>query len=339
MKSKLKRGVLEMHARSRQPMPVLKGFVENNATPCATRFASPARASVAVAVTAMLALALVGSASASACTRVTVKVHAKHWVWHKKTRTVHGHRKIVRVHGKIVYVHVRVTYLKTKHKLVCSTTPTTPAATPVIALAAHLDSTFTQNPTNPLAVTYTYSASATETINGTSNSDPDLPSGILNLYSDGILACSINVGGSVTGSQCSVTYPNVGAHTVIVTYEAGELSNTVTVIEQIEPFATTTHMVLREIEGEPGGLEVTPVVVGQGGNEIPWTELQVGVVISCEKGQVEVRPYKSFVIVWSHESVAKICFGQEISIMAQYFGGDGYAPSISETTHHVWGHM
>lgn len=54
-----------------------------------------------------------------ACKRVVLKVHAKHWIWIRKTRRIHGHRVVVRRHGKIVYVHVRRGYLKHKIQQTC----------------------------------------------------------------------------------------------------------------------------------------------------------------------------------------------------------------------------
>jgi len=110
-------------------------------------------------------------------------------------------------------------------------------------LHSHLDPSFVQSPSNPLAVTYAYSASATTTNSeGTTSAEPNLPDGFLDLYSDGLLACSINVGGSTTGGECPVTYSATGAHQVIVTYSSGSLSATETYAEQIEPYATTTHL-------------------------------------------------------------------------------------------------
>ena len=87
-----------------------------------------------------------------------------------------------------------------------------------------------QSPTNPLAVTYFYSASATV---GSEN-EPNLPGGILNLYSDGLLACSINVGGSITGGECLVTYQAAGPQTVVVIYSSDSVSVTETYTENIE---------------------------------------------------------------------------------------------------------
>lgn len=121
--------------------------------------------------------------------------------------------------------------------------PSTPTpAAPVVKLHAHLDPTFTQDPKNPRAVTYSYSASATQT-SGTLSAQPaSLPEGVLNLYSDGLLVCSANVGGSVTGAQCPVTYSALGEHTVVTTYSSGSASATETSVEHVEPFSTTTTL-------------------------------------------------------------------------------------------------
>jgi hypothetical protein len=143
------------------------------------------------------------AAASTSCKTIVVKVHAKHWVWRNERR-----------HGKVVRVHVRVSYVKTEHRKVCATTSptTTPTTTPasVVTLTA-LDPSFTQDPTNPLAVTYHDSASATTTTGGVSAPDPTLPAGILNLYNDGLLACSINVGGG-HGRQLSDHHHDRCAH-------------------------------------------------------------------------------------------------------------------------------
>jgi hypothetical protein len=201
-------------------------------------------------VLAVLATLLV-PAVAQATTKQYVLTHPKrehcraHYV--KKVERVK-----VREHGRTVKVRETVcVYVAPKKTPVKATTPVTPAPTPMtlapgtpapvplVTLHAHLDPSFAQSPSNPLAVTYSYSASATETINGTPSPNPNLPTGILNLYSDGLLKCSINVGGSTTGGECPVTYSATGKHTVITTYTSGTLSATETYVEQIEPSATT----------------------------------------------------------------------------------------------------
>lgn len=191
-----------------------------------------------IAVFALLlpAAAATPASAATECKTVIRKVHTQpHWVRVAKTRKIHGRKVVVRRHGKIVYVFVRRSYV-IKHETVCPTGP--------VSLHSHIDPSFTQDPTNPLAVTYAYSASATETINGVSRVAASLPNGVLDFYSDGLLACSINVGGSVSGGLCPVTYKALGAHTVITTYISGTISATETATEQIKPFTTTTGLVV-----------------------------------------------------------------------------------------------
>ena len=198
---------------------------------------------VALGTIAAAAFSFAAPATAStSCKTVVVKVHAKHWVWRNERR-----------HGKVVRVHVRVSYVKREHRKVCTTTSptTTPtASTPasVVTLAA-LAPSFTQDPTNPLEVTYEYSASATTTTSGVTASDSQLPVGIVNFYSDGLLVCSVNVGGQTDGGACPVTYTASGAHTVITTYTSGSTSATTTETEQINPFTTTTSVTVALVAG------------------------------------------------------------------------------------------
>jgi hypothetical protein len=115
----------------------------------------------------------------------------------------------------------------------------TPPTSPVpgqTTLHANIDPSFTRSPTDPFAVTYQYSASASEGSAGTPVAS--LPEGVLNLFSDGLLACSINVGGQVKGGECLVTYTKLGEHGVVVTYTSGISNGTETYVEQIEPFPT-----------------------------------------------------------------------------------------------------
>jgi hypothetical protein len=90
---------------------------------CALLFASYSAAPAIAAGTARAASA------APACTSVIAKVRAKHWVWVKETRKIHGRRVYIRRHGKIVLRHVRVSYLKAEPELLC-TTPALAALTP-----------------------------------------------------------------------------------------------------------------------------------------------------------------------------------------------------------------
>jgi hypothetical protein len=115
-------------------------------------------------------------------------------------------------------------------------TPPTSPAPGQTTLHANIDPSFVQSPTDPYKVTYQYSASATEGSSGTPVAN--LPEGVLNLFSDGLLACSINVGGQVKGGECTVTYAKLGEHGVVVTYTSGISNGTETYVEHIEPFPT-----------------------------------------------------------------------------------------------------
>lgn len=157
-----------------------------------------------------------------------------------------------RVHGRTVKLHVTVCVRKVPKQPVRR-------ATGAVKLKAKLDPSFKQSPTDPLAVTYRYSATATETVKGDTVSKTDLPNGVLNLYSDGLLVCSKPVGGGVTGGECAVTYGAFGSHVVIVTYYAGTLAGTVTEVEHIQPFSTQTTLRLsgpRECANTMGGVEM-----------------------------------------------------------------------------------
>jgi len=155
----------------------------------------------------------------------------------KVKRREHGHTVKVR-ETVCVYVAPKPTVKTTPAPV------TTPART--VKLHAHLDPSFTQDPSNPFEIAYSYSASASLQTAGAEAPEPNLPEGVLNLYADGLLACSINVGGNVTGGQCP-TRETMGAHTIIVTYTSGQASATETSVETVSPFpvaSTTTTLTL-----------------------------------------------------------------------------------------------
>ena len=155
----------------------------------------------------------------------------------------HGHTRVVSE-----AFCVRLASKTVLPKVVAPITPPGPVVTPPASfvpqapghvetvLHAHIDPSFVQSPTDPYKVTYQYSASATEGSSGTSVAS--LPEGVLNLFSDGLLACSINVGGQVMGGECTVIYAKLGEHGVIVTYTSGTSNGTETYVEHIEPFPT-----------------------------------------------------------------------------------------------------
>ena len=127
-------------------------------------------------------------------------------------------------------------------------TPTTtrpPSPKPPTGSVVHLaavDPTFTQSDSDPLAITYTYDASATLVTNGVSVPDNSLPQGILQLFTPTTpggpsgLACSMTVGGATTGGTCNVEYHDTGAYQVTATYTSGTESATATETDTINPF-------------------------------------------------------------------------------------------------------
>lgn len=191
---------------------------------------------------------------------------------HKDHRCRRGyvlkHKRVRRRrHGHMVRVRVTVCVRRPKHrrrapKLTPKPTPVAavPAAPPTLKLHAHVDPTFTRDAADPFAVRYAYSASATVTkilLNGaeSTEADPTLPEGVLNLYNDGILACSINVGGENKGGECPVTYSSLGHHTVTTIYTSGSASATETVAENVEPLAVTTSVSVAGEAYEPAHQE------------------------------------------------------------------------------------
>jgi len=181
--------------------------------------------------------------------------HCKaHYVKKVEQVKVRVHHKTVRVKETVcVYVAPKVNVItppprpKAPPLVAAPLTPITPPSTPApaipepaVTLRAHLDPSFVQSPSNPLAVTYSYSASATQAGNG--SPEPNLPAGVLNLYSEGLLKCSINVGGSTTGGECPVTYSEYGVHTVVAEYLSGTTNATTgNETERIEPPAATVQ--------------------------------------------------------------------------------------------------
>lgn len=146
--------------------------------------------------------------------------------------------------------HCRNGYKRVKHRsrVFCVKRKKVAAKTQVekVKLHAHLDPTFTRDPLDPFKVTYAYSASATQEVEGrasiSSESAAPLPSGVLALYSDGKLECAVNVGSGIEGSECPVSYEALGDHRVTTIYSSGEQSATETEVENIGPLGTTTSL-------------------------------------------------------------------------------------------------
>lgn len=198
--------------------------------------------------TLAIALSVLALPSSAALAHKHHRHHAnrhacKHGYVKRNVKHRRGHRTVRRT----ICVKQRV-----KHPV--SPKPTTPAApplapAPVVKLHAHLDPTFTRDPSNPFKVTYAYSASATSETLGAALTEPaPLPEGVLNFYSDGLLACSINVGGTSTGGECPVEYKALGEHKATTIYTSGSTSATETSVEKIEPFTTSTALTIDSYE-------------------------------------------------------------------------------------------
>ncbi len=207
---------------------------------------------------ALVTLSVCGAAQASTVKQYVLRhpkhEHCKaHYV--KKIETVKK-----REHGRAVKLRETVcVYVKPKAAATMpASTPTAPA--PTVSLKARLDSV-EQSPANPFAVTYIYSASATETLSGITKPAPTLPQGVLDLYADGLLACSINVGASTASGECPVR-ESMGAHTIIVTYTSGAASATETTVQQIEPFATAATSTTLQVTDEGCTVTATPLIEG-----------------------------------------------------------------------------
>ena len=252
----------------------------------------------------LIAIAVSLSLAGTAQAKQDVLKHPKHQ--HCKTHYV---RKVEHVkkrkHGRLVKITETVcVYVtpKTSAKAVPTTSPVATVPARALQLKAHLDPSFTRNPSNPFAVTYDYSASASfETADLAQVEPAPLPEGILQLFSDGTLACSINVGGATTSGECPVTYPKLGEHTVVTTYTSGSTSATETNAETIEPFTTTTTLTVSAPEecGEETGKEnrgfkngtlhycsytITPTVVDQTNTTL--TNEPITVTVSNVKGHL-----------------------------------------------------
>jgi len=189
---------------------------------------------------ALIAIALSLASSGIAQAKQYVLKHPKreHCKAHYVRKVEHVKK---REHGRLVKVKETVcVYAAPKPSVKVAPTPPLAALPPARALhlKAHLDPSFTRDPSDPFKVTYAYSASATvETAalaTAAITESTPLPEGVLSLYNDGLLACSINVGGSATGGECPVAYSKLGEHTVTTIYSSGATSATETSVENIE---------------------------------------------------------------------------------------------------------
>lgn len=252
-----------------------------------------------------------------------------------RLRPERRHHKIVRRHGKVVWVKQARCYRALKR------------------YQAKVDPTFTQAPSDPLAVTYAYSADATLTSqNGTTDlaATGQLPAGVLNFYSASTpggpeqLYCSINVGAALIGGSCPVTYTQTGTYAVTTEYVPNSASAvTETDQETISPYSTTTSLAVTP--GACGASDchytLTNTVKDQNGNAVG---LQVALLIGPSTGQQpegELVPANGSCTVdvtasWVTSTDCNFQAGSGLydaaswSVSASYGGQPGWASSTSQ---------
>jgi hypothetical protein len=114
-----------------------------------------------------------------------------------------------------------------------------------------LDPSYTRSTSNPLDVTFTFSASATVG----KSTEGRLPPGTLDLYIDGLLECSDNVGGHVDGGTCEVNPLDPGTYKVITEYNSnGVAPVSATEVDTIPVLSTSTTDSVTEVnEGVVNG--------------------------------------------------------------------------------------
>ena len=108
---------------------------------------------------------------------------------------------------------------------------------------------------------------------------------MLSLYSNGLLACSMNVGGTVTGGECPVS-TSIGTQSVVVIYTSITTTATETYTEQVEPFATSTTLAVSSSPDKAGTLyTVTAGVASATG--YPLSDGTVELVATDANGVIE----------------------------------------------------
>ncbi|HTX08332.1 MAG TPA: hypothetical protein VME22_06955 [Solirubrobacteraceae bacterium] len=305
----------------------------------------------------LIATALIALVAVPAAQAKTTKQH--------KSRCHAGYvdKRIRGKHHQLVWRCER----KPKPTTPIKTTAPTLTAAPTIRYSTRVDPTFTQSPSNPLAVTYSYSADATETVDGVSTDlaqADDLPIGILQLYGQTsdtepgqVLLCSIEVGGAVSGGTCGpIDYQDLGTFQLTTDYVVSATNSTTsTETVTISPFTTTTTEQLgTPTYSEPSSgwlTTLTPTVTDQNGTQLNTpTQLSIWDARNGAEwtgnGSGVATIYEQFPYVngsntqgWLSAAWAGIPSEEEIGIeqgdtlyiTESYAGGGGWLPSASTT--------
>lgn len=231
------------------------------------------RTLAAIAAVATLAAVPLEAAASTAPAKSYALGHAKYCRTDYVKRTArHVVDVRVRVHERLrgkVIVRVKLER-KSERYVACeyvASVVTTTAAKPTTTIAtsaptsqqtvrAAIDPSYTQNSSNPLEVTWSYSAGIT---------DGTLPDGTLaiTVYVHSAVSsaggCTMNVGGNVSGGTCAVTLPAYGLYDVTVVYSgAASISSTAaTDTEDVEnPSPTTTTTTLPPSTSTAEGLSI-----------------------------------------------------------------------------------
>jgi hypothetical protein len=141
---------------------------------------------------------------------------------------------------------------------------TPPATAPVVTsgpteVHAAIGTGFAQNPLVPDEVTWSFSASATQTVttDGVPRTETvPLPAGELAFLVDGKLECEIHAVGAIDGSACTSLVKGLGAHEVEAIFTTGELSSTTTRTYYLDKYPTQTNLQVSVEPTAPEYLEV-----------------------------------------------------------------------------------
>lgn len=121
--------------------------------------------------------------------------------------------------------------------------PASPPQARIMRLQAHLDPNVGRNVLDPFEATYSYGASARQTIGILGVEEPaELPVGVLALYVDGVLECASNIGGPVTSDTCTVENTDLGTHRATTIFTSGSESATTTEHVVVSPVQTSTSL-------------------------------------------------------------------------------------------------
>jgi hypothetical protein len=129
-------------------------------------------------------------------------------------------------------------------------TTTPPGTEPVVTsgpteVHAAIGTGFVQNPLVPDEVTWSFSASATQTVttDGVSQTETvPLPAGELAFFVDGKLECEIHAIGAIDGSACTSLVKGLGAHEIEAIFTNGELSSTAVRTDYLDKYPTQTNL-------------------------------------------------------------------------------------------------